>query len=167
MARFAVVQLPKATAPIAPAMTMLREVAGRLQAKVKQSTQAINRLHILLARVFPELAQPHRRSQLRLGVAPARRVSYRPARWPGPAHHPAEDSLPRPRTGRATATARPTIGGLPVRRCGGNTSCAIWSRRSATHSAPRTRWAACSATPTPPCRNPHIFSLSFLCCYWL
>jgi transposase len=37
-------------------MTLLREVAGRLQAKVKQSTQAINRLHNLLARVFPELA---------------------------------------------------------------------------------------------------------------
>ena len=56
MARFAVVELPKATAPVAPAMMMLREVAGRLQAKVKQSTQAINRLHNLLARVFPELA---------------------------------------------------------------------------------------------------------------
>jgi len=56
MARFAVVELPKATTPVAPAMTMLREVAGRLQAKVKQSTQAINRLHNLLARVFPELA---------------------------------------------------------------------------------------------------------------
>jgi transposase len=56
MARFAVVELPKATAPVAPAMLMLREVAGRLQAKVKQSTQAINRLHNLLARVFPELA---------------------------------------------------------------------------------------------------------------
>lgn len=56
MARFAVVELPPATAPVAPAMMMLREVAGRLQAKVKQSTQAINRLHNLLARVFPELA---------------------------------------------------------------------------------------------------------------
>jgi transposase len=56
MARFAVVELPQATAPVAPAMLMLREVAGRLQAKVKQSTQAINRLHNLLARVFPELA---------------------------------------------------------------------------------------------------------------
>jgi transposase len=56
MARFAVVELPKATAPVSPAMIMLREVAGRLQAKVKQSTQAINRLHNLLARVFPELA---------------------------------------------------------------------------------------------------------------
>jgi transposase len=56
MARFAVVELPAATAPISLAMTMLREVAGRLQAKVKQSTQATNRLHNLLARVFPELA---------------------------------------------------------------------------------------------------------------
>jgi transposase len=56
MARFAVVEQPAATAPTTPAMTLLREVAGRLQAKVKQSTQAINRLHNLLARVFPELA---------------------------------------------------------------------------------------------------------------
>jgi transposase len=56
MARFAVVELPDATpAPSAP-MVLLREVAGRLQAKVKQTTQAINRLHNLLARVFPELA---------------------------------------------------------------------------------------------------------------
>ncbi len=37
-------------------MIVLREVAGRLHANVKQSTQAINRLHNLLARVFPELA---------------------------------------------------------------------------------------------------------------
>jgi transposase len=56
MARFAVVEQPHATTPTAPAMALLREVAGRLQAKVKQSTQAINRLHNLLARVFPELA---------------------------------------------------------------------------------------------------------------
>ena len=56
MARFALVEQPPATAPTAAAMALLREVAGRLQAKVKQSTQAINRLHNLLARVFPELA---------------------------------------------------------------------------------------------------------------
>jgi len=56
MARFAVVELPPATRPVGPAMAVLREVAGRLQAKVKQSTQALNRLHNLLARVFPELA---------------------------------------------------------------------------------------------------------------
>jgi transposase len=56
MARFAVVELPDASpAPSAP-MTLLCEVAGRLQSKVKQTTQAINRLHNLLARAFPELA---------------------------------------------------------------------------------------------------------------
>jgi transposase len=56
MARFAVVEQPHATpAPTAP-MVLSREVAGRLQAQVKQTTQAINRLHNLLARVFPELA---------------------------------------------------------------------------------------------------------------
>jgi transposase len=56
MARFAVVEQPPASAGMTPAMVLLREVTGRLQAKVKQSTQAINRLHNLLARVFPELA---------------------------------------------------------------------------------------------------------------
>jgi transposase len=57
MARFAVVELPPATPPLPPDMAVLREVAGRLQAQVKQSTQAVNRLHNLMARVFPELAQ--------------------------------------------------------------------------------------------------------------
>ena len=56
MARFAVVEQPKATLVVMPQMVLLREVAGRLQAQVKQSTQSINRLHNLLARVFPELA---------------------------------------------------------------------------------------------------------------
>ena len=56
MARFAVIEQPAATPPPTPQMTLLREVAGRLQAQVKQTTQAINRLHNLLARVFPELA---------------------------------------------------------------------------------------------------------------
>jgi transposase len=56
MARFAVIELPQATRPPSPPMILLHEVAGRLQAQVKQTTQAINRLHNLLARVFPELA---------------------------------------------------------------------------------------------------------------
>jgi len=56
MARFAVVEQPAPSPASTPAMDLLREVAGRLQAQVKQSTQAINRLHNLLARVFPELA---------------------------------------------------------------------------------------------------------------
>ena len=56
MARFAVVEQPDGTpAPAAP-MIVLREVVGRLQAQVRQTTQAVNRLHNLLARVFPELA---------------------------------------------------------------------------------------------------------------
>lgn len=56
MARFAIVEQPRATCVVSPQLVLLREVAGRLQAQVKQSTQAINRLHNLLARVFPELA---------------------------------------------------------------------------------------------------------------
>ncbi len=56
MARFAVVEQPAATPPQPDAMMMLREIASRLQAQVKQSTRAINRFHNLLARVFPELA---------------------------------------------------------------------------------------------------------------
>lgn len=56
MARFAVVELPPATLAVPPQMTLLREIGSRLQAQVKQTTQAINRLHNLMARVFPELA---------------------------------------------------------------------------------------------------------------
>jgi len=56
LARFAVVEQPAATPASTPALDLLREVTGRLQAQVKQTTQAINRLHNLLARVFPELA---------------------------------------------------------------------------------------------------------------
>src|SRR6266545_1789971 len=56
MARFAVVELPDASLPVPPQLALLREVCSRLQAQVKQTTQATNRLHNLMARVFPELA---------------------------------------------------------------------------------------------------------------
>jgi transposase len=56
MARFAVVEQPPATPAVPAPLTLLREIAARLQAQVKQTTQAVNRLHNLLARVFPELA---------------------------------------------------------------------------------------------------------------
>jgi len=56
MARFAVVEGPAASAAVPEEMALLAEVAGRLQAQTKQATQAVNRLHNLLARVFPELA---------------------------------------------------------------------------------------------------------------
>jgi transposase len=56
MARFALVERPEATpAPTKP-MAWLRELVGRLQGQVKQTTRAINRLHNLTARTFPELA---------------------------------------------------------------------------------------------------------------
>jgi transposase len=57
MARFAVVEQPQGTPPPCQRMLLLREIVGRLQSQVKQSTRAINRLHNLLARTFPELAQ--------------------------------------------------------------------------------------------------------------
>jgi len=55
MARFAVVERPAATPAPSPAAILLRDACGRLQAQVKQTTQAVNRLHNLLARAFPEL----------------------------------------------------------------------------------------------------------------
>src|SRR5262249_35245448 len=56
MARFAVVEQPEATAPVPPPLAVLREISARLQAQVKQTTQAVTRLPTLLARVFPERA---------------------------------------------------------------------------------------------------------------
>ena len=56
MARFALVEQPPATPAPQPAMALLRELVGRLQGQVKQTTRASNRLHNLLARTFPELA---------------------------------------------------------------------------------------------------------------
>ncbi len=56
MARFALVERPVATPASPPSMALLRELVGRLQGQVKQTTRATNRLHNLLARTFPELA---------------------------------------------------------------------------------------------------------------
>src|SRR5437868_14775112 len=56
MARFAIVEQPEATPSVPPQLVLLREISARLQAQVKQTTQAVNRLHNLMARVFPELA---------------------------------------------------------------------------------------------------------------
>jgi transposase len=55
MARFAIVERPAATPAAMPPMALLRELVGRLQGQVKQTTRATNRLHNLLARTFPEL----------------------------------------------------------------------------------------------------------------
>jgi transposase len=56
MARFGVVEQPTPTEPVPPAFYALREIAARLQGQVRDSTRALNRLHNLLARVFPELS---------------------------------------------------------------------------------------------------------------
>ncbi len=56
MARFGVVERPSATPAVPEDVAALRELAGWLLAQTRQSTQAVNRLHNLMARVFPELA---------------------------------------------------------------------------------------------------------------
>jgi transposase len=55
-ARFALSERPAAAAPVAAPLRLLRQVAGRLQAVVRQRTRLINQLHQLLALSFPELA---------------------------------------------------------------------------------------------------------------
>ena len=55
VARYAVVEAPPATAASAPEILALREVASWLQSQAADCTRAINQLHNLLARVFPEL----------------------------------------------------------------------------------------------------------------
>jgi transposase len=54
--RFAVIERPSATPEDPEAFRLLREVAGRLESRVRQTTRAINGLHNILSRVFPELA---------------------------------------------------------------------------------------------------------------
>lgn len=56
MGRFAVVEQPKPTADVPYEIYLLREIAARLQGQIKDTTRAINRLHNILARVFPEMA---------------------------------------------------------------------------------------------------------------
>jgi transposase len=55
-ARYAVSERPPATAVLSPPLRLLRQVAARLQAVVRQRTRLINQLHQLLALAFPELA---------------------------------------------------------------------------------------------------------------
>jgi transposase len=55
-ARFALTERPAATPAVSPALGVLRQVAGRLQAVVRQRTRLINQFHHLLALSFPELA---------------------------------------------------------------------------------------------------------------
>ena len=56
MARFAVAERPKPTGSWSAEFRALREVTARLRVKTRDVSRAVNRLHNLLARVFPELA---------------------------------------------------------------------------------------------------------------
>src|SRR3954463_1254753 len=92
MARFAVVEQPKATpSPSAPSV-LLHEVSGRLQAQVKQTTRAVNRLHNLLARVFPELATLT--EDISVGWVLNLLDKYPPAGRIAAAHRPSLEKLP-------------------------------------------------------------------------
>jgi transposase len=55
-ARFALAERPPPTSPLSVDLRLLRQVAGRLQAVVRQRTRLINQFHHLLALTFPELA---------------------------------------------------------------------------------------------------------------
>jgi transposase len=56
VARYAVVEAPPATAACSSEISALREVTSWLQSQATDCTRAVNQLHNLLARVFPELA---------------------------------------------------------------------------------------------------------------
>jgi transposase len=55
-ARYALAERPTSVTPLSPQLRALRQVAGRLQAVVRQRTRLINQFHHLLALAFPELA---------------------------------------------------------------------------------------------------------------
>jgi transposase len=55
-ARFALTERPKSDKPLSLELRALRQVAGRLQAVVRQRTRLRNQFHHLLALTFPELA---------------------------------------------------------------------------------------------------------------
>ena len=55
-ARYALAEKPPSVVPLSLELRTVRQVAGRLQAVVRQRTRLINQLHHLLALAFPELA---------------------------------------------------------------------------------------------------------------
>jgi transposase len=55
-ARYAISERPAHTPSLTPELRTLRQVAGRLQATVRQRTRLINQFHQLLTLAFPELA---------------------------------------------------------------------------------------------------------------
>jgi transposase len=56
MARYAVLERPAPSRETPPEFAVLRRIASRLEAQVRQTTRLTNQLHELLSAVFPELA---------------------------------------------------------------------------------------------------------------
>jgi transposase len=54
--RFAVVERPPATWEVPEAFLLLREIASKLESRVRQTTRTVNGLHNVMSRVCPELA---------------------------------------------------------------------------------------------------------------
>jgi transposase len=55
-ARYALTENPRPTTPLSPEQNLLSQIASRLESQARQVTRAVNQLHNLLARTFPELA---------------------------------------------------------------------------------------------------------------
>jgi transposase len=56
VARYALTEKPQAMPTVTPELSVLRQIAGRLEAQTRHCTRVVNQLHHLLARAFPELA---------------------------------------------------------------------------------------------------------------
>ena len=133
----------------------LRQVAGRLQAVVRQRTRLINQFHHLLALTFPELALlvkdiatgwvlelVHRYPTAALLAAASAR---RPRRHPLSARQARSSrcsTTPAPPSPRSTAP--------PPRN-----SSATRSANSATPAHGRNAWKTCWSTPIAPCPTPN------------
>lgn len=132
MARFAVVELPPATPAVPPPLALLREICSRLQAQVKQTTQAVNRLHNLMARVFPELAAladdftagwllqlldkyPTAERIAHAQLRSLENIPYLPGKQAAPLHQAAKQSVGSLRGAVAEALVRELVTG--VRHC--------------------------------------------------
>jgi transposase len=112
-ARFALTERPKPGAAIPPDLLPVRQVAGRLQAVVRQRTRLVNQLHQLLARAFPELAMLV--TDISAGWVLELLTRYPTARLlaqAGEAELQAVPYLPHGRVGDLLARARDSVGCL-------------------------------------------------------
>ena len=113
-ARFAVSERPRSDKPLSLQLRILRQVAGRLQAVVRQRTRLINQFHHLLALTFPELALLTK--DVAAGWVLELIHRYPTAARPGPGHtrRPGRHPLParRPSRRRCSNSARASIASL-------------------------------------------------------